>query len=184
MQVKFVMATAAAVLLLVAVPYVQATCEPGCEHICGDGHLDDGEQCDDGNTANGDGCSATCEIECGGEGCTPGYWRQYHHLDSWAGAAPKDNFNITFGTNAVFDAEQCGSINPTLRQAVRCKGGGLSALARHGVAALLNALSGDVDYSYTVSEVKALVKGAIDSGNYERAKNALASENEVGCPLN
>ena len=30
---------------------------------CGDGHLDAGEQCDDGNTSNGDGCSATCTTE-------------------------------------------------------------------------------------------------------------------------
>lgn len=26
----------------------------------------------------------------GGEGCTPGYWKQRHHLDSWEGHAPSD----------------------------------------------------------------------------------------------
>lgn len=31
--------------------------------VCGDGHLDSGEQCDDGNNVSGDGCSATCTIE-------------------------------------------------------------------------------------------------------------------------
>lgn len=30
---------------------------------CGDGHVDPGEQCDDGNTVSGDGCSATCQDE-------------------------------------------------------------------------------------------------------------------------
>jgi TonB family protein len=30
---------------------------------CGDGALDASEQCDDGNTANGDGCSSTCRLE-------------------------------------------------------------------------------------------------------------------------
>ncbi|HSS00913.1 MAG TPA: myxococcus cysteine-rich repeat containing protein, partial [Kofleriaceae bacterium] len=30
---------------------------------CGDGNLDPGEQCDDGNTADHDGCSATCTRE-------------------------------------------------------------------------------------------------------------------------
>jgi len=30
---------------------------------CGDGNLDPGEQCDDGNNTNGDGCSASCRIE-------------------------------------------------------------------------------------------------------------------------
>ena len=32
---------------------------------CGDGLLEPGEQCDDGNTASGDGCSATCTNEPG-----------------------------------------------------------------------------------------------------------------------
>jgi large repetitive protein len=36
---------------------------------CGDGALSPREECDDGNTANGDGCSATCGIEPG-YGCT------------------------------------------------------------------------------------------------------------------
>jgi len=31
--------------------------------VCGNGTLDAGEQCDDGNTADGDGCSATCQLE-------------------------------------------------------------------------------------------------------------------------
>jgi len=30
---------------------------------CGDGVVDSNEQCDDGNVANGDGCSSTCAIE-------------------------------------------------------------------------------------------------------------------------
>jgi len=30
---------------------------------CGDGMVDPGEQCDDGNTINGDGCSSTCQLE-------------------------------------------------------------------------------------------------------------------------
>jgi cysteine-rich repeat protein len=43
---------------------------------CGDGVVDTpGEQCDDGNLTNGDGCSSTCKIEVG-EVCsfTPGGW--------------------------------------------------------------------------------------------------------------
>src|SRR5690242_18073018 len=30
---------------------------------CGNGQIDPGEQCDDGNTTSGDGCSATCQTE-------------------------------------------------------------------------------------------------------------------------
>jgi cysteine-rich repeat protein len=50
------------------------------ERTCGDGTLDGGEQCDDGNLADGDGCHHTCTIEkcfaCDGEpsicGCQVG----------------------------------------------------------------------------------------------------------------
>ncbi len=35
--------------------------------ICGDGVVGPAEQCDDGNTTNGDGCSAQCQIEITGE---------------------------------------------------------------------------------------------------------------------
>ncbi len=31
--------------------------------VCGDGELDQGEQCDDGNSASGDGCSNQCVVE-------------------------------------------------------------------------------------------------------------------------
>ena len=45
------------------------TCSASCTTIttacfaCGDGNVDAGEQCDDGNTVDGDGCSAICESE-------------------------------------------------------------------------------------------------------------------------
>jgi cysteine-rich repeat protein len=35
----------------------------GTSGTCGNGVLECGEECDDGNTANGDGCSATCTKE-------------------------------------------------------------------------------------------------------------------------
>jgi cysteine-rich repeat protein len=42
--------------------------------LCGDGVLDNGEQCDDGNTTSGDGCSSKCidEPTAGGGGCSAG----------------------------------------------------------------------------------------------------------------
>src|SRR5450755_2201622 len=33
--------------------------------LCGNGTIDPGETCDDGNVASGDGCSATCQTESG-----------------------------------------------------------------------------------------------------------------------
>jgi cysteine-rich repeat protein len=180
MNTKYLLAAVAAFALLIAIPSQSHAC--GCE--CGNGILDPGEQCDDGNRINGDGCSADCMIECGGEGCTPGYWKQPHHLDSWSGAGPDDLFNAVFGTNVAFNAEQCGDIDPTLLQALKCKGGGLSALARHAVAALLNSYNGGVSYDYTAAQVKEMVKNAIDSERYGPTKNKLAESNELGCPLN
>ena len=41
-----------------------------CSQTCGDGNIDPGEQCDDGNQVSGDGCSATCTTETGFT-CTP-----------------------------------------------------------------------------------------------------------------
>src|SRR5262249_27678621 len=38
---------------------------------CGDGVIEPGEQCDDGNTDNGDCCSATCQFEPAGTTCRP-----------------------------------------------------------------------------------------------------------------
>ncbi|HEX5037027.1 MAG TPA: hypothetical protein VFX30_07690 [bacterium] len=44
--------------------------------VCGDGQLDPGEQCDDGNTSSDDCCSATCQFETGScdddNSCTDG----------------------------------------------------------------------------------------------------------------
>ena len=37
--------------------------------ICGNTLVETGETCDDGNILNGDGCSATCATEGGGDGC-------------------------------------------------------------------------------------------------------------------
>jgi cysteine-rich repeat protein len=42
---------------------------------CGNGVIDPGEQCDDGNTVSGDGCSSTCQIEGTGLPCTPHTFR-------------------------------------------------------------------------------------------------------------
>ena len=158
---------------------------------CGNGILEGNEQCDGDAGACPGECSSECTCpEAGADGCTPGYWKVRQHLDSWAGAAPGDNFNAVFMTSATFNADQCSrpdgvaSSNPTLLKALWCKGGGLSALARHGVAAYLNALNGDVDYAFTAAQVKQIVKEAIASGNFNAAKDILAAENERGCPLN
>jgi ribosomal protein L31 len=110
----------------------------------------------------------------GGEGCTPGYWRQPHHYDSWVGYAPSDIFSDVFGVGpdlALGDAVELGK-------------GGESALVRHAVAALLNAASPDVSYAMTEAEIIDLVQQAFDSGDFEAAKDLLDELNNSGCGLN
>lgn len=46
--------------------------EPPPEPVCGDGMVDAGEDCDDGNNLDGDGCSANCTVEEGQPYCGDG----------------------------------------------------------------------------------------------------------------
>ncbi len=110
----------------------------------------------------------TCED--GGEGCTPGYWKNIEmHGCEWVTYSTTDDFDTVFGTN-YFNPDR------TLLEALQTGGGGYDALGRHAVAALLSAASHDVDYPLSVSQVKSAVR----AGN----KSLLSGYNELGCPLN
>ena len=75
--------------------------------------------------------------------------------------------------------------NATLLEALGANGGGINALARHAVAALLNASNPDVDSDFTVAQVIAIVQDAVAPGGLtiEEAHQLLAAANEQGCPL-
>jgi cysteine-rich repeat protein len=137
--------------------------------FCGDGILDPGEECDDGNNINGDGCDENCTVEDEGEGCTPGYWK--NHLDKWGptGLSTGDDFDSTFGVDLF-------SPDITLGEAIKKKGGGVKKVARHGTAALLSARHPGISYPATVAAVIA----AVQSGNV----NGLVMYNELSdrCP--
>lgn len=111
-----------------------------------------------------------------GQGCTPGYWKQPHHFDSWP--AP-----YTPGTlfSSVFEDAFPGK---TLLNVLREGGGGLTALGRHTVAALLNAASSGVSYDLSVSDVINAFNAAFPNGGIEGTKDDFADFNEQGCPLN
>jgi uncharacterized repeat protein (TIGR01451 family) len=129
---------------------------------------------------------STVEITpVGGEGCTPGYWRQPHHFDSWTGFTTDQKFSAVFGVEpfTVRGVGQNTITDPTLLEALVANGGGINALARHAVASLLNAASADVDFALTEAQVIALVQDAIASGDLEGAKDQLEDQNEQGCPL-
>lgn len=121
-----------------------------------------------------------------GEGCTPGYWRQPHHFDSWVGHDPDDPFGDTFDLPDGLEGPERNTdpADLTLHDGVTLRGGGVNALIRHAVAALLNATSGDVDYDLTETEVVEMFNAAIaDGGDVEGTKDDFEGFNELGCPL-
>lgn len=122
---------------------------------------------------------ATIEVaEVGGEGCTPGYWKQPQHLDSWVTYSPTDSYDTVFGVTSSFGSTF------TLLQALKQGGGGEIALGRHAVAALLNSVNPEVSYEFSTAEVIAIVQNAYATGDFRTAKNLLQDQNEAGCPLN
>jgi hypothetical protein len=108
-------------------------------------------------------------------GCTPGFWRQSQHYAYWvAPYTPTTAFSTVFAN--AFPGQ-------TLEQVVQNGGGGLNALGRHTVAALLNAASPEVDYGMTPAEVVAAFNAAFASGSFEAQKNIFEGYNERGCSV-
>lgn len=134
---------------------------------------------------NDEGCTGCREYECDKpdlsrdfglcekkgedtEGCTPGFWR--NHLTHWDATpySPDDLVNDTFGCDLVSDdALTLGEVIDAPQT--------YGALAFHAIAALLNSTHPDVDFGLDSDEVI----DAACAGD----KDALADENEEGCPL-
>lgn len=112
----------------------------------------------------------------GGQGCTPGYWKQKHHFDSWPAPYTPDMLFSDVFANAF--------PGKTLVQVAAQGGGGLIALGRHTVAALLNAASAGVSYDLTVNDVITSFNAAFQFGDYNGLKDIFEGYNEQGCPLN
>jgi hypothetical protein len=113
----------------------------------------------------------------GGEGCTPGYWKQEQHFDSW----PKP-YTPDMLFSDVFEDAFPGM---TLLDVASTGGGGLDALGRHTVAAMLNGASDGVNYDLTAEQVIDMFN-AIYPGTekeYEALKDEFEFYNEQGCPL-
>ena len=118
----------------------------------------------------------------GGEGLTPGYWKQPHHFDDWPLSVVVDGVTISIDQSTLFSDVFGGTYDRTLLGALRAGGGGMKALGRHAVAALLNAASDDafVDYDYSVQEVVDAVEDAVANNTIEATKDDLAAHNELG----
>jgi len=134
--------------------------------------------------------SAT-NVITGGEGCTPGFWKNNARnkgASAWVGYAPGDSFEAIFGVDVTLRGQGRRTYpTPTLLQALDANGGGINALARHAVAALLNIANPDIAYGIgSTAALITMVHDAIMSG--EEAIGALhtllANYNEAGCPIN
>jgi len=140
----------------------------------------------------------------GDEGCTPGYWKQEHHFDSW----PTDTTYLAGGVHPDTPLEDVlghgGNVlegtpwdDITMLEALKLKGGGGNALIRQGAAGILNALSTEVDYNMSLeTAIRNILDGLDplyidldgpfygDDDDLEKRKNFLEAANEMGCPLN
>lgn len=116
------------------------------------------------------------------EGLTPGFWKNHPCCWTDTGYATDDDFNTLFGVSITIN----GNSNPTLMQALNAKGGvnegkGVyGALARHAVAALLNAAHPEITYPMTEQEIIDAVHDAIINGGAESLKNTLDMYNNAG----
>jgi len=139
------------------------------------------------------------------EGCSPGFWK---NDASKRGQATWDatNFDPDDKWLVILSAEldpitirvkdgpgkPTETSDPTLLQMLNARGGGVNALAREAVAALLNESHGDIDYPLNEGEIIALVNAALpDDGDsdVEDARATLFAHNHLGeedipiCPL-
>jgi hypothetical protein len=128
----------------------------------------------------------------GGEGCTPGYWKNnaknWEH-SAWVGYFPSDSFETVFSVNVTLrGARRTTYPTPTLLEALDANGGGINALARHAVAALLNIANPNISYGIgSTAALITMVHDAIVSGNESQIDALhllLAGYNEAGCPIN
>ncbi len=132
----------------------------------------------------------------GNEGCTPGFWKNNAvnwEANAWCDAySPDDLFSAVFGvTITIFTGGNPKNnanyiTDPTLLQALGANGGGINALARDAVAALLNACSDCVNFGLTTDEVIAEVQAAIAAGDaaIQSLHEDLDFLNNAGCPIN
>ncbi len=86
------------------------------------------------------------------QGCSPGFWKQEQHFAEWPALyLPGDRVATALEWEGLEG-------DPTLLEALQEGGGGLAALLRQAVAALINAAHDGVDFTYSVQEVLDLVE--------------------------
>ena len=109
------------------------------------------------------------------EGCSPGYWKQSQHFGNWTAPYTPDTL-----FSSVFENAFPGK---TLLQVLKLGGGGLDALGRQTVAALLNSANTDLNFSYTTAQVISMFNNVFPGGDYSKLKDKFEKQNTIFCPL-
>jgi hypothetical protein len=118
----------------------------------------------------------------GGEGCTPGFWK--NNADKKGASQWTDPYDPTDLVSSVFSAAPAGIGDKTLLAGLQQGGGDLDALTRHAIAAVLSAAHPDVDYPLTVDEIVDMVNDAYTGlTDVEDLKNVLDTFNNLDCSI-
>lgn len=146
--------------------------------------------------------SGNHQYECGGNGCTPGFWK--NHPDAWP-VSPGTCSEYQGNTCSVWDystGTKIGQYLPTCADTILTSygyttdstfmfillkeisgGGATNSVLAHFIAAILNALSSPI-YGSTVAEIQDGMCKAIEDGKVFEYKDILDALNSRGCFLN
>lgn len=117
----------------------------------------------------------------GGEGLTPGFWK--NNASKKGASAWTAPYTPSTKLNTIGFVLPGTLGNLTMLKALELGGGGINALIRHAVAAVLNAAHPEIDYGIaTPAEVIAQVNAAVASGTsaINALKDLLEGFNEQG----
>jgi len=129
-----------------------------------------------------------------GKGCTPGYWKQSQHFDSWkpTGLSPSGLIGGVFSSSALYTLSGKKMSNYTLVDGLAFKGGpgtlgAAQILLRAAIAADLNARYSSLGYPWTAAQVVSATNSALSSANRVTMLTLAAQLDELNnlnCPLN
>ena len=129
-----------------------------------------------------------------GKGCTPGYWKQPQHFDSWkpTGLAPTGQIGNVFSKSSLYTLDGKKMSKYTLVEGLAFQGGsGLvgaaQILLRASIAAELNARYPGLGYPWTAAAVVTATNNALASANRVTMLTLAAQLDELNnlnCPLN
>lgn len=129
-----------------------------------------------------------CKLPRGGQGCTPGYWK--NHQDSWAvtGYSPNQIISTVFAKATLYPSLSIKTMLQTLDGGGGPGAeGGAKILLRAATAAVLNANHNGVDFPKIAAHIINPVNNALNSqnrGTMLDLATKLDNWNNGGCPLN